>query len=73
MNRDEILLHIAAGVVVGFLIGVAFGLKVMREQDKAVAVNRGYAQYNTVTGDWEWKTKNQITEENHVYVSDIPE
>ena len=43
------------GALIGFLFGFYIAASFSDTMWKDIAVDRGYAQYNQTTGDWEWK------------------
>lgn len=55
----KILEPLMIGLVV-FMLGYAawgVGVKMERSRLGDQAAERGYAEYNTVTGEWQWKEK----------------
>ncbi len=48
-----ILLLVGMGFLLGFGIGNALNERRMEKE----AIEKGYAEYNQQTGDWQWKEK----------------
>lgn len=68
MNSDPIgcfAAVVAAIVCIGlFACGCSIGGCVITEHYQKQAIERGYAEHNAVTGEWQWKeTKGQSDED----------
>ena len=44
-------------VVMVFLVGGAIGARDTREDYQKQAIEKGFAEYDSVTGEWKWKEK----------------
>lgn len=54
-NVSIVFSSFTLGVVLGLLLGLSIAFYLSDVTWKGMAVERGYAQYNQTTGDWEWK------------------
>lgn len=50
-------------VIISVFIGVLVGFGIGESCYKKQAIEHGCAQYNTKTGDWEWKDFTQVKED----------
>jgi len=60
MNKEDVdvvKIWVACIVMVVVFIGAWVGAATSEAYYKKQAIERGYAQYNTETGDWEWKSQ----------------
>ncbi len=56
-GADNIMLSfvLVAGVIIGITIGVVIAEKASASKIKSEAIERGVAEYNQTTGEWQWK------------------
>lgn len=59
MKHDDKFVTTCYALLVGILIGLAFGLNIQRADLNEQAVRMGHAEYNIITGKWQWKTNCQ--------------
>lgn len=52
-------LAVVIGLLIGLLIGLVIGIEGIANHYKRQALERGYAHYNPVTGEWEWNEKEE--------------
>lgn len=55
MKDNEKILYFA-GLLLGFSVGVALSVLAGSTYGKREISDRGFAEYNQRTGDWQWKT-----------------
>ena len=48
---------LAAGILIGLILGIVIGLYTMQKRYETMAVDRGFAQCAPKTGEWEWLEK----------------
>ena len=62
IRSDDEAIGIVAGILIAMVIIFFAGLFIgsMHEEDyyQNSAVKAGYAEYNSITGDWQWKERN---------------
>jgi hypothetical protein len=56
MEANEWILFVA-GCVVGLIIGIAIGQSISESEWRSETIERGYAEYDVATGQWDWKDK----------------
>jgi len=62
MREDirSLVINIIIMLVIGFLsyvIGIQGGIRSLRKEMQAEAIELGHAEYNSHTGEWQWKEK----------------
>jgi len=59
--RDEILVGMIIGIAVGIFLGALIITKLQHDL-KVEAIQLNYAEYNSTTGVWQWKTNVIVNE-----------
>jgi len=60
--NDE-LLSLLIGLALGALLATLISLGVIKDIWRRDAVKRGFAEYNSQTGAWQWRTKEAVAKD----------
>lgn len=56
-NDWKELIAVAVLVILCFFVGVVAGANSEEDQYQKQAIEKGFAEYDSVTGEWKWKEK----------------
>ena len=59
MGDDDVKSIIVSVLIIGFVAGFWLGGFTIASQYREQAIERGYAEHDSQTGEWEWKDDSQ--------------